>query len=305
MSVAAVLLLLCSAVIHVGWNLASKRRATGQTGTAFFLLANLFQVLLLLPIPLAYGAKALHLPGALWGWLAATGFFEALYYAALAGAYQHGELSIAYPLARAIPVLLVALVNLLLGRGGQLSPQALVGMALVFTGCILLPLANPTRPRLRDYLTISMGMALAAAIGTTGYSLVDDQALRLLRAAAQPGYSPIEAALIYSFWQTISSALLLLPLTLLTRRGRQALREATRHEAAGAFWTGAGIFAAYILVLVAMAYARNISYVVAFRQTSIPLGALVGVVWLKEKPYPMKFLSIATIFSGLVLVGTG
>ncbi|MGJ7456635.1 hypothetical protein [Halomonas sp. RA08-2] len=44
-----------------------------------------------------------------WGWLAASGVCEMLYMGGLAWAYARGEVSLLYPVARALPVVLVAL----------------------------------------------------------------------------------------------------------------------------------------------------------------------------------------------------
>jgi drug/metabolite transporter (DMT)-like permease len=137
--------------------------------------------------------------------LAATGFFEALYYASLAKAYKFGEMSLAYPLARAFPILIVAAASALLGKGERLSSLALTGMLLVFFGCVLMPLENPARVRLRDYANLATGLALLAALGTAGYSMVDDRALRLLRELPQTQLPAFKAALIYSFWQALSA----------------------------------------------------------------------------------------------------
>jgi uncharacterized membrane protein len=49
----------------------------------------------------------------------------------------------------------------------------------------------------------------------------------------------------------------------------------------------------------------NVSYVVAFRQLSIPLGAFVGVFVLKEPRYRPKLVGVLVMFAGLVLVGAG
>ena len=302
MSTTAILLILLSAGIHVSWNLVGKRSASS---VALFWLANAFGVLLLLPVLLIFRGAAFHIPGPVWVLLAATGFFEALYYASLAKAYRHGEMSIAYPLARAFPILFVALVTALLGRGERISSLSLAGMLLVFAGCVILPLENPARVRLHDFINPATGLALLAAVGTAGYSMVDDQALRLLRELPQTRLPAFEAALIYSFWEALSAALFLLPLCLITRSDRLELRETLRTNQRSAFWMGAGIFAAYSLVLVAMAFVRDISYVVAFRQTSIPLGTLVGVLLLKERAYPLKFIGSVVIFMGLVMVGVG
>jgi drug/metabolite transporter (DMT)-like permease len=298
----AIWLILLSAGIHVSWNLLGKRNASS---VGFFWLANFFGMLLLLPVFLLYGRAVSYIPKTVWLWLAATGFFEAVYYASLAKAYQHGEMSLAYPLARAFPILIVAATSALIGKGEQLSSLALAGMLLVFFGCVLMPLENPARLRLSDYLNPATGLALLAAVGTAGYSMVDDQALRLLRELPQTQLPAFKAALIYSFWQALSAVVFLAPLCFLRRRDRSELVEMAHTSSRSALWTGVGIFASYILVLVAMAFARDISFVVAFRQVSIPLGTLVGVVLLKERAYPMKFIGSGVIFAGLIMVGLG
>ena len=54
-----------------------------------------------------------------------------------------------------------------------------------------------------------------------------------------------------------------------------------------------------------MNYVTNISYVAAFRQLSIPLGAIFGMSLLKEPCHPPKIVGILTIFIGLVMVAAG
>jgi uncharacterized membrane protein len=54
-----------------------------------------------------------------------------------------------------------------------------------------------------------------------------------------------------------------------------------------------------------MAFVRNVGYAVAFRQVSVPLGAVVGVLALHDQPYTPKLLGVALMFAGLVLVGLG
>ena len=54
-----------------------------------------------------------------------------------------------------------------------------------------------------------------------------------------------------------------------------------------------------------MAYVTDISYVAGFRQLSIPLGAGLGIVFLKEPCPAAKIAGIAVLFIGLVLIGVG
>ena len=79
-----------------------------------------------------------HYPSQAFALLVLTGVFQAVYYLGLSGAYRTGHISIAYPLVRSLPVVLVAIANLLLGRSQQLSVQALFGMLLITLGGLLL-----------------------------------------------------------------------------------------------------------------------------------------------------------------------
>jgi len=65
----------------------------------------------------------------------------------------------------------------------------------------------------------------------------------------------------------------------------------------------AGFFAAlaYWLILVAMNYVTNVSFVQAFRQLSLPLSALLGYLILKEKVTPFRWLALVLIMAGLML----
>jgi uncharacterized membrane protein len=59
----------------------------------------------------------------------------------------------------------------------------------------------------------------------------------------------------------------------------------------------------YTLVLIAMMLATNVSYIAAFRQLSIPLGAILGIILFKETATRPKFTGIIFIFLGLLIVG--
>ncbi|WP_134114003.1 hypothetical protein [Oceanimonas baumannii] len=66
--------------------------------------------------------------------------------------------------------------------------------------------------------------------------------------------------------------------------------------------TGIMMGLTYSLVLWAFALASQVSYVVALRQLSIPLGVLLGVWWLGESHRGGKLPGVALILSGLTLV---
>ena len=65
------------------------------------------------------------------------------------------------------------------------------------------------------------------------------------------------------------------------------------------------MYLTYLLVLTAMGYASDVSYIAAMRQLSIPLGATLGVVVLGESASRTKRLGIVVTFAGLILVSLG
>lgn len=304
MTYQAAILLLVAAAFHAAWNFSGKRQ---RVTPAAFLLANTIGVFaLFLPILIYPPARQIfqigEFPASIWSWVILTGIFQALYYLGLAGAYRMGDLSMAYPLLRAIPVVLVLLANIPLGRVEQISFAAGIGMILVAAGAAILPLQRFSEWNLRRWFIPAVGWAMFAAFNTAGYSLVDDHALRILRASSD---SAVGVTLVYAFWEGLAASIWLSLILLLTRNGRSSLASVTRSGLSQAAFTGLGIYLAYTLVLVAMGYVNNVSYVVAFRQTSILFGALLGMLVLKEPRYVPRLTGVIVLFIGLVLVGLG
>ncbi len=304
MSLTAILLLSISTFSHAFWNLLGKRR---RPSGAFFLVASLSAAACLAPFSIYFLQLAAGLPSFFWVMLAATGFSQAIYYIGLAGAYRHGDLSVAYPLVRALPVLFITLLTALLGLGERLSPGGLAGILIVAAGCLLLPMAHFQRMRRRDYLNAAFAMALLAALGTTGYTIIDSEALRLVRAlplTGLPGWLPPSTAvpLFFIALETQATALYLSLYVALTGRERRWLGEIWRNDRSYAALAGLIITGTYTLVLGAMAFVSNVSYLAAFRQLSIPIGAWLGFVVQKEPATRPRLAGVGLVLIGLVLV---
>jgi drug/metabolite transporter (DMT)-like permease len=196
MTATAIILLITSAFLHAGWNLLGKRQHPTAAG---FLLATGVATLCLTPIVFIYHEALTYFTTQCWWLILATGVCQATYFAALAGAYKTGDMSIAYPLARSSPVIIVTVANVLLGRSDQISQQCLYGIMLVVLGGFLLPLRRFHDVRLKNYLNASCLLALLAACGTAGYSMLDDEALRLLRHAPNATLQVWQITLVYAF----------------------------------------------------------------------------------------------------------
>ena len=303
MSLIAIVLITISAVLHAGWNLFSKDK---HPTAAFFMVACLAGGLLFSPVLFMYRDILVHaVPARVWFLLVATGFFLALYYAALAGAYRAGDMSVAYPIARSSPVIVVTIVTVILGRGDQVSALCVVGIILVAGGCLLIPVQRFSDLRQVNYLNTTCALALLAACGTSGYSILDDEALRLLRNAPGVSGNIMQITLQYVCMEALAASVWLMLFIMVRREGRASLRRVMCTGKRHAVTAGIAIYLTYAMVLVSLAFVQNVSYVVGFRQLSIPLGAAFGILVLKEKPHRPKLVGVTVMFAGLVMVALG
>src|SRR4030042_2450845 len=145
----AIILVAISAFAHAFWNLLGKRQ---NPSTAFFFVASAFAAICFFPLLFVYRDSMAFIPGRVWVWLGLTSLFEVIYYVGLAGAYRHGDMSVAYPLARALPVILVAVLTAVLNLGKPISLMGVTSILAVVIGCLLLPLRNLRQVHLSNYL---------------------------------------------------------------------------------------------------------------------------------------------------------
>ncbi|WP_445359407.1 EamA family transporter [Microbulbifer sp. ANSA005] len=294
-SFTAASLVLISAFLHAGWNLLGKSRTPTP---AFFCIATLSVGIFLLPLNFWLLCQVDSLPRSFWILLIGSGFFQMIYMGGLSLAYQRANMGLVYPVARALPVLLVALATVLLGQ--SLPPLAWVGMLLVTIGCLLVPLVYFREWHWRAYWRADCAWALVAAIGTVGYSLADKGALIYLGDAAGGTIPALVLAYSYLGMQFLACGVWLL-LGCLGQSGTAPLIQSFRDLKVGAL-TGAMMGATYGLVLLAMTMTENVSYVVALRQLSIPLGVGLAVWLLKEPAHRPQLLGVGLVCAGLIAV---
>ncbi|WP_218189708.1 MULTISPECIES: hypothetical protein [unclassified Pseudomonas] len=286
---------LLSVCMHAGWNLLGKKQAPSLS---FFILAIGTSAILFSPL-LSLGAGLDKLPAMFWWLLLATGLCQMLYMGGLAWAYSRGDVSVIYPLARALPVVMVPMVTV-----GLLGSQALVardwyGIVLIVLGALCLPLSSFRSFRLKTYFNPALGYALLAAAGTVGYSVIDKVALDMM---VNAGFSRLTAGANYMVLQALTTVLWGLPLIAVMSSERTVFAPVWREHRRSILVTGLMITATYGLVLIAMAFSTDVSYIVALRQLSIPVGVLIGVVWLKETAPPLKIISVAVMLLGLLVI---
>jgi drug/metabolite transporter (DMT)-like permease len=302
MSSIAIILLLISAFTHAGWNFISKRE---YPTLSFYFIGNLFGTLCVLPILYFYRSHIGAIPTTVWVYVTISGFCLAVYMALIAGAYQYGDLSIVYPIARSLPVVIVTAGAIIIDRDTFPRWPYFIGMIFVVGGCILLPLVSVKDFSIKKFLNVSCLLAVLSALFISGYTLVDHEALRFLREQSGSFFNPVNATLIYMVLEAITSSIWKGVLVLISPKERDNCKVVMREFKGAAAFTGLGIYLTYGLVLASMNYVSNIGYVAVFRQLSIPLGAILGIFLLKESKYLPKILGIIMILIGLVFVGLG
>ena len=297
MSWFAIGLIALSALLHALWNFFGKKT---DANTAFFTLSVAMTPVLLLPFVGVLVSDLTVLPPTFWGLALISGICQSGYFISLAGAYRSGDISITYPLARSSPVIIVAITTLALGQGG-VTAVGLLGMCVIIVGSLLLPMRHFADFRLSHYLHRSTVFALSAAFATAGYSIVDDRAVKLV-ADRLTDMPYLEIAVLYIWVQAVLTTISMLTLQLVHRPWRLALIRTGRTHYRMALIASIAIASTYILVLWSMQYVENVSYVVAFRQLSIPIGVALGIVLLKESSHPPKIAGVAMICGGLFAV---
>ena len=295
MTLTAFFLILLSVFLHAGWNFLSK---AGLPSAAFYLLMALTEWTMTLPFLLLADTGVGEMGPRFWLLLLGSGVSEICYVLGLYHAYRRCDISLAYPMARALPVLTVPLVTIAFGFGEPPAGIALAGMAAVVVGCLLMPLRTLAEFRPGIYVNPALGAILLAAIGTTGYTVCDSQALSMLIATGKGGR--ISCCFVYLSLVEVQIIIGLVVYILLHRREQVAFRQLFLKS----YWPPlAGFFAAsaYLLVLLAMGFVTNVSFVQVFRQMSLPLGVLAGIFLLKERCPPVKLAGISLVLLGLLL----
>ena len=299
MTIIAILLITLSAFTHAGWNVLCKSKTTSA---AFFLHLTVLSLLAFCPSFFMYRDVFAKLPGIFWIIVILTGFFQTVYYVTLARAYLLSEVSVAYPMARSIPVILVPAATLIFGFGTPPGIAAFIGMFLIFCGCLILPQKSFSGLfRAALYKNAGFLTVLVSAVFIAAYSIADREALRILGEDDSLLPGKIAISFFYSGLECVSILLFLTPYALIRKDERKEtvriVREMPWTPVLAALMCSGG----YLLVLTAMQFVSNVSYIVAFRQLSIPIGAAMGVLLLHETLSAPKITGLALILAGLVL----
>lgn len=295
MTLLASILIFISVFMHVAWNMLSK---STRPSTAFYIIMNFVGGIIWLPFFWQSGASFTGQPLLFYILLLGSCIFEVVYMYGLAHGYKHGDISLIYPVVRALPVVMLAVITLVFGIGKPFDMLTLGGMVMIACGCFIMPFASFRNISFRSLNSLAILFIALGAIGTTGYTLCDSQALKIVKEGA--GTLPHSATLGYLFLIQMGLTLGELPLILFDPAERSAFKQFWSKEIIYPVISGVCSSGAYALILFAMQHVTNVSFIQAFRQLSLPLGFIAGVIFLHEKISATKVTGLLLILVGLV-----
>ena len=297
MTFLAFLLIVFSAGLHASWNLIAKR---SSISVAFYTILCAIAATLWCHVQFWTPLQMWQLPMIFYIYIAGSVLSDLVYCLGLVRAYRTMEMSTAYPMMRSLPLLFTAAVTSLTGWGAPLTPLTLLGMLVVFIGCMIIPMKDFGSFKWSNYLNSRMFFIIIVACGTTGYTIFDSQAQGVLRQVYANAEKPLISLSYYST-RGICLTTTLLIATLLIKGEYANLKNIFRQKQWMALAAGACASLTYVTVLLAMNYVTNVSYVQVFRQLGLIFGLLGGVLILKEKCSAPKIVGTLLILSGLVL----
>ena len=275
MSLGVFLAVLGAAFLHAAWNALIKLGTSKLGGMVIFSVVSVGIGLVVV------ASRPLPQPE-VWPWLAGSVLIHVSYKTFLALAYEQGDLSRVYPIARGAAPLMV------LGAGAVLLPDRLngaevAGVLLMGAGILAMARGVFTGGESRRLLPFALGSACA----TAGYSLVDGIGARVSG-----------DAIAYVGWLFVVEGVLFTALVL-ALRGRHVIPAGARAWGVGAL-AAAASYAAYAISVWAMTVAP-IALVAALRESSIFFAVLIGWLAFGERMRSEKVVAAMLIVAGVAL----
>ncbi|MDX1400903.1 MAG: DMT family transporter [Kiloniellales bacterium] len=274
---------LLAALCHASWNAVVK---TGKDKLISQTLVNAIPGIVSL-----FALPFLPFPAPeSWPYLLLSTLIHQAYYATLLFAYRHGDLSQVYPVARGLAPAMVATAAWILA-GETLQGWDILGLASATLGIVtisrLFPLGSSWRKR-RPGETHGLVFAFLTAVMIASYSVTDGLGVRL-------SGSPTS----YIAWLFFLEAIPLLGFTFWLRRGQivRSFRPVLITGLTGGLLSGL----AYGIVIWAMSVAP-LAHVVALRETSVIMAAIIGTRLLGEPFGRSRVLSAFLVAGGIAVM---
>ena len=269
---------MCAALLHALWNALVKASTDKTFDTA---LIHLLGSVVAIPLVALVGWP----DRAAWPFIAMSLVLHIGYYTALAGAYQHGDLGLTYPLMRGTAPLLVAL-SATFTLGETLSPLSWVGVLGISAGVLTLGLSAHAFAAPK-----AVQFALANAVIIAAYTVVDALGVR----AGGNAIQYVATLFLLDGWP--------FALIVFVRRRTEVLPYVRKRWPLALLGAIASL-GAYGIALWAMTRAP-VATVAALRETSVLFAALLGVWFLKEVFTTRRLIGTCAIVGGVMALRLG
>lgn len=287
MSLFSLTLVLVSAAMHASWNLLVREQRSINMFMCITVvsLCVFFIPLLLLEViaPPVLSAVPVHL---FFGSL-----FLAVYYFGMTHSYRGGDFTVAYPLARALPVLMVACAEVALGEAP--TPLGWLGIFLIAIGSVIVPLQSLRELNLARYWNRTTVWILMAATSIAAYTVIDRAALRQLP-------NGLLFAMRYGILEAVVGGIMYWA-------ALRVLRETIVLPSRWVDWKLPAlatlfVFGSYSLILWAFQSDDRASYVIGLRQISIVIGVVAGAYLFRERGARLRIPAAVVITGGVILL---
>ena len=271
----ATILALVAAVLHAAWNLSVKQSVSDRF---IALWGQFFYCGILAAFVLLIGGG---IPARGYVWAAMSGLAHVPYCVFLAKAYNVGDFSRAYPIARGGGALLAGIGGIVL-LGDTFAPIGVIGMAVVAIGLITLAGRGASAQ-------VAVALCVSATIGI--YSVVDAKGIRSID-------TPLYAAASFMCVTATTTIYAL-------GTGRASDMVAAAHT----YWRrflimGIASGITYALVQIAFQHAA-VGYVTCLRESSVVIAAFVGARYLGEGQALRRTAAAVVVVVGLLLLVLG
>lgn len=270
-------LVLLAAVMHASWN-ALIKGSDDKVGSQMLIIAcGALMAAAVLPWVPTPAREA-------WPFIAVSIAVHTVYRTLLVWAYRHGDLSTVYPLARGFAPLLVALAAVPLAAEA-LTRGEIAGVLFVSGGIASLAFERHGATRARG---LSIVLALATGLFVSSYSMIDGLGAR--RSGSFLGYA---------VWLMTFEGLPFVAGAAIARRRRLVAtwKAGWRAGLIGGLISTVG----YTIVIWAMSV-DGMAQVIALRETSVIVAALIGVFALKETGGPRRIAAAIVVVAGNLLL---
>jgi len=269
------LAVLGAAFLHALWNALIK---LGTSKVGGMVILSIVEV----PIGLAVIAFAPPIDPAAIPWVIAAGCTHFAYKFFLTYAYERGDLSRVYPIARGAAPMIVAVAGTFL-LADVVAPLEYLAIAVLGAGILLMARGVFTNGEDRKLLPFALGSAVATAT----YTMIDGMGARVSG-----------APIAYVAWVFVADGCFF-TLGMVALRGWDVIPRNWQAWRMGSVASAAS-YGAYAVSIWAMTVAP-IAVVAALRETSILFAVLIGWLAFGERMTGDKALAAAVIVAGVML----